>query len=117
MSPNVIEPQPETEHIPLSNDPVDVQKLEAAMGLRSVEFIDYLGLGEDRFDTDVMEKVNTLVEHYPDLDSLMTADVNMGDKFGMTKLDKIYSFVLLTRQEEKLSEKQELIRKAKQQYV
>lgn len=108
----VIRPQGET--VPVSKAPIEKETLEAATGLRNVEFANYLG--EDRFDEGVMEKIEVLVEHYQDVEKLMEADVHLGKNMDMTKLDKLYSYALLSRQEAELEIKQDLIRRAKEDY-
>jgi len=107
--------KPQGESIPLTNAPVEKGKLDDSLGLTNVAFAQYLG--EDRFDSDVMEKIEVLTEHYQSLDGLMEADVHLGKRMDMTKLDKLYSYALLSRQESALEVKTSLIRKAKEEYV
>jgi len=113
---NIIKPaKPQEESIPLTNAPVEKGKLDDSLGLTNVEFAQYLG--EDRFDPDVMEKIEVLAEHYQSLDGLMDADVHLGKRMDMTKLDKLYSYAMLSRQEAELEVKTSLIQKAKEEYV
>lgn len=106
--------RPQGESVPVPNSPIEKETLDESLGLKNVEFAQYLG--EDRFEEGVMEKIEVLVEHYQDVDKLMEADVHLGKGMDMTKLDKLYSYALLSRQESELEVKQDLIRRAKQDY-
>lgn len=113
MIEEVIKPE-QSQGLRLTNEPIEKERMDTALGLKNVEFAEYLG--EDMFDMDVADKIEELVDWYGDTDALMEADINLGTKNGMTRLDKLYSYVLLAKQEEELVAKQALIRKAKEEY-
>lgn len=115
VMPNVITPQQETIQEP--NTPIDHDVLDAGFDLRNVEFLNYLGMKDELFNEDVMTKISELVDFFGEVDALQEADINTSEKTGLTKLDKLYTYIQLLRQEDDINKKRDLINKAKQQYV
>ena len=117
--PNVIksQPEPQQKEIPVTNTPIERSVLDAGLTLKSIEFAQYLNLKEDMYNVDIMQKVIELTEGIDSVDDLMALDVKLGDHPTMTKLDKIYSYTQLLKQERELKRKQELLEKAKLNYI
>lgn len=109
--PNIIEIQ--SQEIPQQNISAPADQLIDSIGLKNLEFLQYLGKKDDLFNRDVMEKIKVLAEYFPNVDALMDRDLTLGEKNGMTRLDKLYSFVLLDRQVKNLEEKRNLIIEAR----
>lgn len=110
--PNII--QPTIESPPVQNDSIPAEVLDAGLSIKNAEVMQYLGLSD--YDSRTMEKVSALADYFPNIDDLMEADLKLGQRMDMTRLDKIYSYVLLLRQEEELVRKQDLINNAKRQW-
>lgn len=114
--PNVITPQPLPSPTPPTNSPIPQEVMDFGFTIKNLEFAEYLGLKDDAHNSEVMSKITSLSDYFSDLDALMEADIKLGLRPEMTKLDKIYSYMLLLKQEEDIKNKQDLISKAKNQW-
>lgn len=112
---NIIEPKIETPTEPPKQS-LPQELVDAGINLKNVEILNYLGLKHEMFDPDVMRKVQSLADYFPNIDDLMKKDIDLGNPHNLSRLDKIYSHVQLLLQEKELREKQELINKEKAKY-
>jgi hypothetical protein len=83
---------------------------------KEIEFLNYLGMKDELSNEAVMEKIRLISEIIPDVDALMETDLKLG-RPNMSKIDKIYSYALLLKQEAEIQRKQDLISNQKKQWV
>ncbi len=88
--------------------------LDAGINLKNIQFLNHLGLKDEMFNSQVMNKIEYLAEKLPDLADLMDLDLRLGND-GQPKIDKMYAYLKLNEQSEKLREQQFLIEQQKQQ--
>jgi len=99
-------PTPQVPPQPGVSEPVD---------WKHIEFLDYMGLKEELSNEEIMAKISLISDVIPDLTALMETDLKLG-RPEMSKLDKIYSYAFLLKQEQELGRKQDLINKQKLQW-
>jgi hypothetical protein len=82
---------------------------------KEIEFLNYLGMKEELSNEKVMEKIRLIGEVIPDVNTLMQTDLKLG-RPNMSKIDKIYSYAFLLKQEADIQNKQNLILNQKKQW-
>ncbi len=103
-----VEPQGEKQELPQAF-------LDTGLTMEAIESIQYLGLEHQMFDQDVIEKVKEINEYLEGAD-IMELDTKIGNPYGLSKLDNMYSYVKLEQQAQQIREKEELINKQKHKY-
>ena len=89
---------------------------DAGIDLKNVQFLNYLGLKDEMFNSYIMEKIQFLSDSVFDVDSLLDLDIRLGEDNGMSKLDKIYSYLKLNEQADKIRNQERLIREQMRKY-
>jgi|WetSurMetagenome_2_1015567.scaffolds.fasta_scaffold15037_5 hypothetical protein len=82
---------------------------------KNIEFLDYLGLKDELSNDEVMKKITLISEVIPDVSTLMDTDLKLGHP-NMSKIDKIYSYAFLLKQESDIKRKHDLIINQKKQW-
>jgi c-di-GMP-related signal transduction protein len=82
---------------------------------KTIEMLKYLGLETSLYDNDVMDKINEIVEFLGDQD-VMEFDLKLGNPYGISRLDKIYSYIRLAKQSEEIRRKDSLLRQEMNKY-
>lgn len=80
-----------------------------------IDAIKYLGLTDSIFDETVMGKIREITEYYKTGD-LEPIDLKLGNPHGMDRLDKIYSYMRLSRQADDIRSREALIEQAKSNF-
>lgn len=106
--------QPAQEQPSQSSTAVPQELLDAGINLKNVQFLAHLGLKDEMFNSGVMSKIQYLAEKLPDLADLMDIDMRLGND-GQPKIDKIYAYLKLNEQSDKLREQADLIEQQKRQ--
>lgn len=88
---------------------------DAGITLKNVEILDYLGLKTEMFNSDIMNKVEEIATLLGD-DDLMELDVRLGNSNGLSKIDKIYTFLKIDAQTKELKRKEALLEQQKNKY-
>lgn len=111
---NIIKP---IEEAPEAKQRTDIPQdlLDIGLTMENLEILDYLGMKDQMFNEEVVEKANFIAEMLGDKD-IQEIDINLGNPHDMTKLDKIYSYFLLEKQTQEIREKEALINKEKMKY-
>jgi len=94
--------------------PQDFQ--DAGINFKNAEFLNHLGLKNELFNPQIMEKVDFIASKIENLESLQDIDMRLGHDNSMPRIDKIFSYLKLIEQSEIMKEKQELIDKQIQHY-
>jgi len=89
---------------------------DAGINLKNAQFLDKLGMKDELFNQDVMEKIDYIASRVEDVLKLEDINMRMGEDNTMPKIDKIFSYLKLLEQSEITREKQELINKQIQHY-
>lgn len=90
--------------------------IDAGMTLKNLEFLNHLGLKEEMFNQRVMEKVMFLSDKVADLRELQDLDMRIGDDGSMPKIDRLYSYLKLKEQADRIHEEEQLIRERMDSY-
>jgi hypothetical protein len=109
--PNILPRQPEPVSPPVQ-EAIPQEVLDAGITVKNLEILDYLGLKNSMFDQDVMEKVAYLSDKL-DSNTIRQIDLKLGNDPSIPKLDKLYAYVRLIDEENRLAKEQELIRNQK----
>ena len=106
------------EQVPFEmSEPAQAQPVtEAGMPLKHVEFLSELGLKDQLFNDKVMEKIAFLADNI-DIDRLKELALTVGNDGWISKLDKIYTVVHLSRERDELVKKQSLINETLKKYA
>ena len=64
------------------------------MNLKNLQFLNYLGLKDEMFNGQVMDKVRYLADNL-DMNELMNIDFKVGQDPNMPRIDRIYSYMKL----------------------
>ena len=99
-----IQEQPQQEKEIRIQDPIT----EEQMNPKNVEFLAYLGLKDEMFNSRIMEKISYLSERI-NLEGLKILDLRFGNDGHISKLDKILMHIKLTEQEHDYKERLNLI--------
>jgi len=89
---------------------------QAGINFKNAQFLNHLGLKNELFNPEVMEKIDYIASKVEDVAKLSDIDMRMGEDNTMPKIDKIFSYLKLIEQSEIMKEKQELIDKQIQHY-
>jgi hypothetical protein len=81
---------------------------EAGIPLKHVEFLSELGLKDQLFNDSVMEKISFISEK-TDLEGLKELALMVGNDGWTSRLDKIYTYLQLSKEKEDYKKKVELI--------
>ena len=91
--------------------------MDSGFNMDNMAVIDHLGLKNDMFEADVMDKVNEISDYLKDNEKeISMVDLELGNPHNMTQLDKIYSYVQLEKQSANIKKKELLINNEKEQY-
>lgn len=112
----VLTPLQSEPEIRQENQDVPQDLLDAGITIRNVEILDYLGLKESMFDPRVMNKVEEISQLLGERD-LMDLDVMLGNDRGMTKIDKIYTYLKLDAQTRELRRREEMLEQEKNRFI
>jgi len=83
--------------------------LDAGINFKNVQFLDYLGLKDEMFNPQIMEKVDFIASKMEGLDNLSDIDMRLGNDGSMPKLEKIYLHLKLIDQANKAKERLDII--------
>lgn len=83
--------------------------LDASMNVKNAEFLLHLGLKYEMYNPQVIEKVQYLADRLPDIKALQEIDIRLGDDGRMPKLDRIYCYLNLLGQSQKIQEEKNLV--------
>lgn len=109
--------QPEPEQTPVqTNSGIPQDFLDAGIDFKNVQFLDHLGLKDQMFNPEVMDKIIFISSKVEDLDSLMDIDMRLGNDGSIPRVDKLYSYLKLVEQSDRMKEKQSLIDEQLKQY-
>jgi hypothetical protein len=107
---------PEKVNIQEPKGDIQADQIEQAVELKNLEFLNYLEMNDSVMDMNVMEKIQFLSDNVFDVDSLLDLDIRLGNDNGMSKLDKIYTYLKLNQQADKIREHERLIREQMRKY-
>jgi len=107
--------QPHQENTQNTGIPQEFQ--DAGINFKNAQFLNHLGLKNELFNPDVMEKIDYIASKVEDVAKLSDIDMRMGEDNTMPKIDKIFSYLKLIEQSEIMKEKQDIIDKQIQHYV
>ena len=110
--------KPVEEVVPVKQESSGIPKdsVDAGINMKNAEFLNHLGLNDELFNTNVLEKIDFMASKIEDVESLEDIDMRLGDDGLMPRIDKIYSYLKLIEQAEGMKEKQELISDKIQRY-
>jgi hypothetical protein len=83
---------------------------------KNIEFLALLGMKDEMFNKDVMEKISYLSSRLS-LDDLQELAIRSGNDTQTSKLDRIYTYVKLSKMESDHARKFHLIHNAKNQWL
>jgi hypothetical protein len=89
--------------------------VEATPNLNHIQMLSQLGLKDQVFNDEVMEKISYLAERITP-EELENLSIKVGNDGWTSKLDKIMTIIQLRDVDKKLKEKRDLIREQIQQY-
>lgn len=114
----VLRPAEQTSEIIQESSRTDIPKelLDAGINLKNVEFLNHLGLKYEMFNEKVMEKIDFIASKVEDLRSLQDVDMRLGDDGSMPRIDKIYSYLKLKDQADRIREEERVISERIGQY-
>ena len=115
--PNILQSQPEetpTQNVTSGEIPQEL--MDTGLNLKTMEFLNYLEMKDEMFNGEVVDKVKFLTNFIPEVKDLWRIDTKLGVTNGMTKLDKLYSYVKLLEQEARIKQESDLISNAKKQW-
>lgn len=106
--------EPATEN--QSRTDIPKEFLDAGINLKNVEFLNHLGLKYEMFNQNVMEKIDFIASKVEDLRSLQDVDMRLGDDGSIPRIDKIYSYLKLKDQSDRIREEGRIISERMNQY-
>lgn len=110
-----IQPEPITPIIE-SRESIPKDLLDAGITVKNLEILNHLELKDEMFNPNVMNKVDFIASKIENLEHLQDIDMRLGHDGGMPRIDKIYSYLKLLEQSEKIQEKKNLIDKQLKNY-
>jgi hypothetical protein len=90
-------------------------KTEAGMPLKYAEFLSHLDLKDKIFDDVIMGKISFIADKI-DIEKFRDLSLKVGNDGMMSKLDKIYTYMQLSDEYNKLKERGDLIKETLNQY-
>lgn len=89
----------------------DVPKelVDAGLTMKNVEILNHLGLQHQMFNPNVMEKVQFIADKVEDILMLQDIDMRLGDDGSMPRIDKLYSYLKLKDQAERIKEEERIV--------
>ncbi len=109
------QPEPVVDTPQRTDVPKDL--IDAGITLKNVEILNHLGLRNEMFNRNVMEKVDFIASKVEDIRMLQDVDMRIGDDGSMPKIDRIYSYLKLKDQADRIREEGRLITERMNQYV
>lgn len=92
-----------------SRTDVPKELIDAGITLKNVEILNHLGLRNEMFNRNVMEKIDFIASKVEDIRALQDVDMRLGDDGSMPRIDKIYSYLKLKDQSDRILEEQRII--------
>ncbi len=102
-----------------SSEPQDMspETLDSGLNLENLEILSYLGMKEEMFNEEALEKVESIKDYLALVEKdIIDIDLELGNPGNMTRLDKIYSYVLLEKQSEEILNREKNINAQKLRY-
>jgi len=87
-----------------------------AVNPESIEALKYLGMTDSLYDEDVMDKVSEIIE-FTGSGDLQDIDIKLGNPHGLSRLDKIYSYIRLMKQSVALQQKEAMLHQEREKYT
>ena len=107
--------QPKIEEPKTVTAPTGPETFDAPFTEEQIDAIKYLGLTDNIFNDDIMGKIKEITEYYKTGD-LEPIDLKLGNPHGMSRLDKIYSYMKLSKQADDIRSREALIEQAKSNF-
>jgi LPS O-antigen subunit length determinant protein (WzzB/FepE family) len=76
--------------------------------LDQAKAIDFFGV--DQNDYESVEKIDKILGYVPSIDELRFLDLKLGNDGTMSRIDKIYVYIEMLKQNEELQNRQELVK-------
>lgn len=81
-----------------------------------IDAIKYLGVTDGIFDDETMSKVKEIVDYFKTGD-IEAIDLKLGNPYGMSRLDKVYSYMRLSKQADDIRNRELVIEQAKSKFL
>jgi len=111
----ILTPQIETPKETNSDIPIEPSE-ETSENVKNIEFLALLGMKDEMFNKETMEKIGYLTKNIS-LDELQELAIRSGNDTQTSKLDKIFTYVKLSKLESESARKFHLIHNAKNQWM
>lgn len=109
---NIIQPrQPEAPKPFVESGPESF----SAVNPMIIEALKYLDMTDSLYDEEVIEKIEAITEFLGTGD-LQEIDSKLGNPYNMSKLDKIYSYINLSKQSQDIQKKENLLSEERKKY-
>jgi len=107
----VLRPAEQVAEISQEPSRTDIPKelVDAGISLKNVEILNHLGLRNEMFNRNIMDKVEFIASQVKDLMDLQDVDMRLGEDGSMSRIDKLYSYLKLKDQADRIREHERLI--------
>ena len=111
----ILTPNIETPQEPRADIPIEPSE-ETNENVKNIEFLALLGMKDEMFNKEVMEKIGYLSKNIS-FDELQELAIRSGNDTQVSKLDRIFTYVKLSKLESEHARKFHLIHNSKNQWM